>query len=216
MATSTLRIGPADHGRAMTLQEFLDAEAGEGYRYELARGVLEVTEVPGEPHGLIFWFLIRSVGTYDLQHPGLIFRAGGGDSTQLLIPDLGSGRNPDVAVVMAGAPKDGRGRRVPALVMEIVSPGREARDRDYLAKREEYLAFGIREYWIVDRFARRVTVLIRDGDAWAERVFDGDATAEGLVLPGFAVRLADLWDAAARADAAEDDEEGEEPGAPGA
>jgi hypothetical protein len=50
MATGAtpLRIGPADHGRELTLQEFLEAEEEEGYRYELARGVLEVTEVPNE------------------------------------------------------------------------------------------------------------------------------------------------------------------------
>ncbi len=45
-----LCIGPADHGRTMTLEEFLDAEAEEGYRYELARGVLEVTQVPNDLH----------------------------------------------------------------------------------------------------------------------------------------------------------------------
>ena len=39
--TTPLRIGPADHGRAMTLEEFLDADVEEGYRYELAQGVLE-------------------------------------------------------------------------------------------------------------------------------------------------------------------------------
>ena len=36
-AAEVLRIGPADHGRRMSLQEFLDAEEEEGYRYELAR-----------------------------------------------------------------------------------------------------------------------------------------------------------------------------------
>ncbi len=36
MATVTmLRIGPANHGRKMSLEEFLDADAEEGYRYEL-------------------------------------------------------------------------------------------------------------------------------------------------------------------------------------
>ena len=59
MATvNAIRIGPADHGRRMTLEEFLEAEEEEGYRYELARGVLEVTEVPNDPHGLIVWKLI--------------------------------------------------------------------------------------------------------------------------------------------------------------
>ena len=59
MATvNAIRIGPADHGRRMSLEEFREAEEEEGYRYELARGVLEVTYVPSDPHGLIVWTLI--------------------------------------------------------------------------------------------------------------------------------------------------------------
>ena len=61
-----------------------------------------------------------------------------------------SGRNPDVAVILRNTPKDRRGRRPPALVMEVVSEGSEAHERDYVTKCEEYLAFGIREYWIID------------------------------------------------------------------
>jgi len=53
MATVNLRIGPADNGRRMTLDEFREAEEQPGYLYELARGVLEVTEVPGDDHGKI-------------------------------------------------------------------------------------------------------------------------------------------------------------------
>jgi hypothetical protein len=65
MATvSTLRIGPADHGRTMTLEEFLEAEEEEGYRYELARGVLEVTQVPDEPHGLIVCAFYTALARY--------------------------------------------------------------------------------------------------------------------------------------------------------
>ena len=53
MATvNAIRIGPADHGRKMTLEEFREAEEEGGYCYELARGVLEVTYVPGEPRCL--------------------------------------------------------------------------------------------------------------------------------------------------------------------
>ena len=80
--------------------------------------------------------------------------------------------------------------------MEIVSEGREARDRDYVAKRQEYLAYGLLEYWIVDPFERKVTVLTRRGDLWHEQIFLGDQSAEGLVLPGFSIRLPDLWAAA--------------------
>ena len=46
---------------AMTLDEFEEAGFEEGYRYELARGVLEVSEVPGEPHALIVWAILRPI-----------------------------------------------------------------------------------------------------------------------------------------------------------
>ena len=60
VATVTpLRIGPADQGRTMTLEEFREAEETGGYRYELARGVLEVTEVPNDPHGVVVCNLYR-------------------------------------------------------------------------------------------------------------------------------------------------------------
>lgn len=194
MATATaLRLGPADHGRALTLAEFLDADVEEGYRYELARGVLDVTHVPDDPHGLIVCFLYELIVRYKMTNPGVVHRFGGGSEIRLWLPGMVSGRNPDVAVVLVGAPKDGRGRRRPSLVFEVVSEGAEARERDYVAKRQEYLAFGLLEYWIIDPIDRRVTVLLRDGDVWVERLFVGDADAEGLVLPGFRVPLAELW-----------------------
>jgi hypothetical protein len=38
-----------------------------------------------------------------------------------------------------------------------------------------------------------VTVLIRDNESWSEHAFINDQTAQGVVLPGFAVPLTDLW-----------------------
>jgi len=203
--TTALRIGLADHGRAMTLEEYEDAETEDGYRYELARGILEVSNVPGESHGLIVCAFYDAIAAYRRAHPGVIYLYGGGNEFQLRLPAMISGRNPDVAVALRNTPRDDRGVTPPALAIEVVSQGAEARHRDYQTKREEYLAFGLREYWIVDPDARRVAVLIRDGDAWIERVFQGEQTAAGLVLPGFAVPLADLW-------ADTHDEDGDPPG----
>ena len=62
-----------------------------------------------------------------------------------------------------------------------------------VTKRAEYLAYGLREYWIVDPERKCVTVLIRDGDAWVEQVYRDDQQARSLVLPGFAVSVCDLW-----------------------
>jgi len=210
MATVATRIGLADHGRAMTLEEFEEAEEEEGYRYELARGVLQVTQVPDDPHGFIVWNLMRVIIVYDREHPGMILRASEASGIRLWLPALISGRNPDVGVVLKGARKNFRGRRPPSIVFEIVSPGAEARERDYVTKREEYLRFGLLEYWILDLELRRVTVLLRDGDAWAERVFDDGQVARGLALTGFAVPVADLWFIPEGED---DDAQGPAPGA---
>ena len=191
MATIATRIGPADHGRAMTLQEFLDAEVEEGYRYELARGVLEVTNVPNDPHGQVVYNIYRIVVKYDADHPGVILRSGGGNEFQLLLPGMSSGRNPDFSNALHGAPRNYRRRRDPVLVAEIVSE--DSVDRDYRVKREEYLAFGILEYWIIDLLERKLTLLIRDGDTWVERVLKGDQPIPSLVLPGLEATVADLW-----------------------
>jgi Uma2 family endonuclease len=191
--TSAIRIGPADNGRSMTLEEFREAEVEEGYRYELARGVLEVSEVPNDPHGSIVWIILRCIAVYDLSHPRVVARAGGGGEFRLCLPAMNSGRNPDVAVALFGTPKDWRGRRPPSLAFEVVSEGREAHDRDYVTKRAEYLAYGLREYWIVDLQEKTVTVLIRDGDIWIEQVYRDDQQAVSVVLPGLAIRLPDLW-----------------------
>jgi Uma2 family endonuclease len=190
MATATIQIGPADNGRIMTLEEFLEAEEEEGYRYELARGVLEVTQVPNDPHGLIVSNLLEAIAAYKKAHPGHIWRFGGAGEFQLRLPGLISGRNPDAAVVLKGTSPDTRGRRPAALAIEVVSVGGEV--RDYVTKREEYLAYGLREYWIVDPQAKKVTVLMREGDVWVERVCQGDQPVASLVLPGFATTAAEL------------------------
>jgi Uma2 family endonuclease len=193
MATATLRLGPADQGRAMTLREYLDADVEEGYRYELARGVLEVSEVPNDPHGVIVFKIYCALALYYQAYPGRIYRFGGGGEFQFLLPEMISGRNPDVAVALQDTPEDARGRRPASFAVEVVSEGSEARERDYVTKRQEYLAYGLAEYWIVDPRQRRVTILVRDGDDWTERVVKGRGSATSAVLPGFAVPLADLW-----------------------
>jgi Uma2 family endonuclease len=205
--TTPLRIGPADRGRTMTLEEFLDADVVEGYRYELARGVLEVNQVANDPHGQVVSNLYDAVGRYRRERPGIIRRYGGGNEFQFVLPRMISGRNPDLAVVLRGAPKDWRGRRIAVLAAEVVSRG--SIERDYVTKREEYLAYGLLEYWIVDPLERKVTVLTRRGDTWSEAVFRDDQVIVSLVLPGFATTVAELWVDVEDDDAAGADADGE-------
>jgi Uma2 family endonuclease len=198
MATVRLRIGPADNGRKMSLEEFWDAEEEPGYLYELARGVLEVTQVPGDPHYQVVDDLHEAFSTHRREHPGLILRIGQGSDVQYVLPELDLDRNPDLAVVFREIPaRDVKGRRLSVLGVEVVSPGARARQRDYVDKREDYLAVGLLEYWIVDPEEKQVTVLLRrevHGVAsWEERIFrDADIIVSDL-LPGFAGTVADLW-----------------------
>jgi Uma2 family endonuclease len=188
---TALHIGSADNGRAMTLEEFLEAEVEDGYRYELARGVLEVSHVPNDPHRQVVSNLYSAIGFYRQTHTDIVRTFGGGAEFQFLLPRMISGRHPDLAVVLRGAPRDWRGRTLPVLAAEVVS--KSSIKRDYETKREEYLAYGLLEYWIVDPLKRQVTVLTRHGDDWHEIVLRDQQVITSLVLPGFATTVAELW-----------------------
>jgi Uma2 family endonuclease len=71
----------------------------------------------------------------------------------------------------------------PILVVEVLSPGTEARDRGVKCKR--YLQAGIAEVWLVDPRAGRIEVRTRAGS----RQYGADEEAASDVLPGFRVTL---------------------------
>ena len=48
--------------------------------------------------------------------------------------------------------------RRPTIVAEFVSEGKVNQERDYVAKQAEYREIGVREYWVIDRFRRTLTV----------------------------------------------------------
>jgi Uma2 family endonuclease len=186
-----LFLRPADHGRTMTLDEFLEAEVEEGYRYELGRGVLEVTQVPKARHRQVVTNLYDAIGQYRRTHPGVVSSYGGGAEFQFVLPALESGRHPDLGVVLRGAPNDWRGDSTVALAAEVVSA--RSVKRDYEIKREEYLAFGLIVYWIVDPLERKLTLLTRRGDTWSETILRDGQLIASLVLPGLTTTVADLW-----------------------
>lgn len=192
MATATLTLSTRDHGRPFRLIDFLAADVEEGHVYELNRGVLDVTKVPGTMHRQVCWNLDRCFARYDLARPGAILCAGGGSEFQLVIPEFASGRNPDAAVILRPEPTTEDRNPRPALAAEVVS--RRSVHRDYVLKREEYLAYGLLEYWIVDFWARKLTMLVRVGDAWTEQVLtDGSAAIPSVALPGLVTTVGDLW-----------------------
>jgi Uma2 family endonuclease len=184
MAQTVTKIGPADHGRCMTLDEFDRAEAQEGYIYELSRGVITVSDVPSPRHLAQVDVLRQHLSEYRASHPGQIRRLAGSGECKILIADLESERHPDIAVYQTPPPQeDIWSSWLPEIVIEVVSPGSE--HRDYVEKREEYLGFGVHEYWIVDAGRREVLVLRRTGGRWKERVLRPPEVYRTGLLPGF-------------------------------
>jgi Uma2 family endonuclease len=194
MATATrrIRIGPADRGRKMSLDKFERADFQEGWLYELARGMIVVTEVPGVNPGRIVLRLHKLFILYDVAHPGVINYYAGGDSCRLRLPGMQSDRHPDNAVYLDPEPAgDQPWRRwVPHIVVEVVSKG--GKRRDLVEKREEYLRVGVSEYWIIDPAKRTMTVLSRAGDVWEESDIRLGTTYRTRFLPGLEVRPDDL------------------------
>jgi Uma2 family endonuclease len=79
----------------------------------------------------------------------------------------------------------------PDLVMEVVSP--DSIERDYHKKREQYRNGGVREYWIVDEIARRVTLLRLTADGAFRTVRPRQGVLHSEALPGFWLKPGWLW-----------------------
>ena len=187
-------LGPDLAGTLMTPEEF-DAveECEEDYVYELIHGVLVVSPPPLEkerdPNEELD-FLLR---LYREQHP----QGSALDATlsEQFVRTLDSRRRAD-RVIWAGLGRLPDPRRdVPTIVVEFVSSGKRNRLRDYVEKRGEYLAIGVAEYWVIDRFRRTLTVY-RAGEP--DLVIPHDGTYQTPRLPGFELPLARLLAAADR------------------
>src|SRR5262249_17805201 len=197
MPQTVTRVGPADNGRRMSLAEFESAEGQPGYLYELSRGVVTVVDVPNLRHFAQFNAIRRQLTAYDLSHPDVINAVGGGGECKVLLTteEGESERHPDVAVYKEPPPaEDVWATWIPDLVIEIVSPGSE--HRDYVEKAQDYLVFGVREYWIVDEAKGEVLVLRRRGGRWVERIVRPPEVYTTTVLPGFAFDCAAVFEAA--------------------
>ncbi|HKI36077.1 MAG TPA: Uma2 family endonuclease [Gemmataceae bacterium] len=186
-----LVLGLEHAGILMTPEEFDDIEEyDEEYCYELVHGVLVVTPIPlaqeTDPNEELGYLLRRYKG----EHPD----GAALDVTlpQQYIPTRTSRRLAD-RVIWAGLGRLPNLRQdVPTVAVEFVSAGRRNRERDYTDKRQEYMEVGVVEYWIIDRFARRLTVVRNDPAGPQEVIVPEDGTYRTPLLPGFELALAPL------------------------
>jgi Uma2 family endonuclease len=197
MLKAAIKIGPADHGRRMSLAEFDHAKVQEGYLYELGRGVIVVSDVPKKRHLLQVVSIRKQLNSYDLAHPGRIQVIASGSECKIMVAGYESERHPDLAVYMTLPPEEGEDFWfiwIPELVIEVVSSGSKL--RDYQEKREEYLAFGVREYRIFDAEKREMLVLGRVGGRWRERIVRPPEVYRTRLLPGLRFSCAQVFQAA--------------------
>jgi Uma2 family endonuclease len=190
-----LRVGLESAGVPMKPEEF-DAieEYDELYQYELIHEVLVVTpfatEAERHPNDVL-GHLLRA---YQEDHPD----GKSLDETvfEQYIRTSDSRRRAD-RVIWAGLGRTPDPRSdVPTIVVEFPAAGRAAWKRDYIEKRCEYLAIGVREYWVIDRFERVMTVYFDEAGKPAERRVAESEIYRSTLLPGFELPLARLLAAA--------------------
>jgi Uma2 family endonuclease len=103
---------------------------------------------------------------------------------------LSRSRQPDIAIIQA---EDWRRLRqfkksaileVPALlVVEVVSPGEDNENRDYVKKMTEYEEFGIAEYWIIDPLIEQVMINFLMNGSYQNTIFTGQQRIISQLFP---------------------------------
>ena len=178
--------------QAVTAEQFCEMPEVPGKRFELVNGAVAEMPLAGHMHARIVMALVRLLDAFVRTHNlGEIYADGLGYVVTRM-PD--SVRGPDVSFLtnehVLTEDYPGFVPFAPDLAIEIVSPNdrsSEVHDKVY-----QYLAAGTRMVWVVWPKNRTVSVHIKGGTS-REIGVDGDLDGED-VLPGFRVRVAELFD----------------------
>src|SRR6266480_3329547 len=152
-------IGMASKIEPLLTVADLDAfPENDGNRYELIGGELFVSRAPDIPHQRVLHNLQLELGLYLKATPIGILVPGAGaifSNYDAVIPDLGFVVKERWDQVVTGVKFTG----ALDLIIEILSPGTQNRQRDLSAKRRLYGKYGVKEYWIVDSENQEVLIL---------------------------------------------------------
>ena len=159
-------------------------------RYEIIDGELLVSTRPHLQHSeiivhlvVLLYAVVRTHGGKVLAEPGLVW---GEEAEDNVVPDI--------AVVLPDRLHLTTGRALsgtPNIAIEVVSDS--TRTVDYVQKRYLYERTGAQEYWIVDRFVRRVEVWRFTGDYPTSVSYSDGNTLTTPLLPDLAIPIHEIW-----------------------
>lgn len=163
----------------------------EDRRYEIIDGDLFMTPAPGTPHqrliGRLYSFLDDHVRTRKL---GEVLMAPCDvvlSPTDIVQPDLLF-----VAADRAAIIGEKFISAAPDLVVEVLSPSTE--DRDRTVKTKLYARFGVRELWLAETETKRIEVLTNSGDGFRqEAVFGLGTVLRSTLFPGLEIPIAEVF-----------------------
>ena len=191
-------LGPADHGRPLTLDEFLQSDYQEGYQYELIDARLYVVPMAEAPEAVNEWCVFRRLFHYADAQPEVINFVY--NKTRVFVPGHTEPTvvGPDIAAYH-GFPLRGDRKALrwqdhnPILVVEVVSESDP--DKDLVRNVDLYLEVpSIREYWILDPRSEilglQLLIYRRRGQRWQKPIVINEGeTYAPRILPGFSLLL---------------------------
>ena len=178
------------HERPLTHRDLDDLPEDDRVRYEVIDGELYMASFPFIPHQRVATALVAILWAYLKQRPiGQVFLM----NTKVVL-DEPTGVGPDMVYVARehlGTIQDDGIYGAPDLMVEVTS---SKPNLDRVVKYRKYAASGVKNYWIIDPYARTLEAYELSGTRY-ERVADaeGDETFEPALFPGLAIPLSDLW-----------------------
>ena len=159
----------------LTFEEYLAYEDDTENRYELIDGELVLLPPESGLNSYIARYLLFAIASSGIVPLTQIAIHDCEVQVPILQPGDAANRYPDLVVLRQEHWELTQKRLTitlemppPRLVVEVVSPGKTSRERDYQRKRTQYEATGIPEYWIVDTQEERVTVLFLEEGRYVE------------------------------------------------
>jgi Uma2 family endonuclease len=176
--------------RRYTYATFPWEELREGELAELVEGEIMFFNAPTRRHQQISGELFLQIKLYLQGKEGEVYAAPF-DVSLFPKDDMSDDTvvMPDIFVVLDMEKlKDERYcKGAPDWIIEITSPS--TRSHDCVAKFNQYLKAGVREYWIVSPEDKTVQVHILKDKSYVTSAYAGDATVSVFVLPGCAISL---------------------------